>query len=961
MLNDRFQYQQLPPLLAEAVASHWQNYQETCTEKGITLPAHSDFLPSLIRVWASSDFAARTCCLHPELLTELFISGDILREYAAAEMPQRLQAALDLVSDEATLMTALRRFRRREMLRITWRDLAGWADLAFTSQDLSALADACIQGTLQKLTTWEAMRSDMPIDRDGQTAELLVIALGKLGAEELNFSSDVDLMLVYPDDGELASGRSYHTFFTRLGQQLIKVLSLLTAEGFVFRVDMRLRPDGSSGALVVSCAQLQDYYATQGRDWERYALVKARVITGTDVQRKRLEKIIKHFVYRHYVDFSMIEALRQLQQKISQEVRKSALENNVKRGPGGIREIEFIGQTFKLIRGGLLPKMQSRKTIDTALVLRDMGYFSDTLTDNLIAAYQFLRCVENRLQMQQDQQTHELPTDIRAQMQIAYAMRCADWQEFTAQLHQHMSFVHQRFEELIARPRMKFEDIAAQDKQKRMKKIWLSDRIAEKQQKLLQEYGYQSPQKVEELLTHLRQSAHCQQLSASMRKRLDAIMPYILVLVAQTSSPDEVMNRLIDVLEAVLNFPAYLALLAEHPAAIAQLVRLSAASSWIVAQIARSPALLDELLRPEILYAPPGVDELQSLLEQHLLSIPEDNLDEQVQALQAFKQAHILRIAAADVTGVLPLMKVSDYLTFLATAVVNKVLQLVWHSMTKRYGFPPGTTVTDTGFLVIAYGKLGGLELSYSSDLDLVFVHQDIAADVMTNGVESITGEQFYIRMGQQLLTLLNGQTALARLYEIDMRLRPSGDSGLLVPSMLAFSDYQQHQAWLWEHQALVRARAIAGDQRLAAQFNAVREQVLGQVREQHNLQQAVREMRQKMRDAVKTQYPDQFDLKQGIGGITDIEFLVQYAVLYWSQQYPSLKVWTDNIRILETMGVVGLISVDEAHDLQQAYRHLRDALHRLSLLQQPAWVADTQLCLERETVTTIFNRLLLT
>ncbi|MBX9704973.1 MAG: bifunctional [glutamate--ammonia ligase]-adenylyl-L-tyrosine phosphorylase/[glutamate--ammonia-ligase] adenylyltransferase, partial [Gammaproteobacteria bacterium] len=886
MLNETAPYQQLPPLLAEAVANHWHSYQEVCTEKHVIPPSHSDFLPSLIRVWASSDFAVRICCLYPELLTELFVSGDILREYAIAEIPQRLQVLLETVSDEATLMTVLRRFRRREMLRITWRDLAGWADLAFTSQDLSALADACIQGSLQKLAAWEAMRHGMPVDSHGQAAELLVVALGKLGAEELNFSSDVDLMLVYPDDGEYVSGRSYQTFFTRLGQQLIKVLSLLTAEGFVFRVDMRLRPDGSSGALVVSCRQLQEYYITQGRDWERYALIKARVLTGNDTQRKRLEKIIKQFVYRHYVDFSMIEALRQLQQKISQEVRKSALENNVKRGPGGIREIEFIGQTFKLIRGGLLPKMQLRKTIGTALVLRDMGYFSDELANNLIAAYQFLRNVENRLQMQQDQQTHELPTAIHAQTQIAYAMRCTDWQEFTTQLHQHMRFVHQCFEELIAKPRMKFVDIAAQDKQKRMKKVWLADKLTEKQRLFLQEGGYQSPQKIEELLLHLRQSPNCQRLSASMRKRLDTIMPYILVLVAQTPNPDQVLNRLIDVLEAVLNFPAYLALLAEHPAAIAQLVRLSAASSWIVAQIARSPALLDELLRPEILYAPPGVNELQILLEQHLLSIPEDSLDEQVQSLQAFKQAHILRIAAADITGVLPLMKVSDYLTFLATAVVNKVLQLVWYNMTKRYGFPPGTTATDTGFLVIAYGKLGGLELSYSSDLDLVFVHQDMAADVMTNGAESITGEQFYTRMGQQLLTLLNGQTALARLYEIDMRLRPSGDSGLLVPSMSAFSDYQQHQAWLWEHQALVRARVVAGDQRLAVQFNTVREQVLGQVREQQNLQQAVREMRQKMRDAVKTHYPDQFDLKQGIGGITDIEFVVQYAVLYWSHQH---------------------------------------------------------------------------
>lgn len=952
-------YNRLPPLLAQRIAFYWANYQAACAQKNITQPKHADFLSSLTRVWACSDFAVQTCLQKPELLTELFESGDMLREYPSGEYASRLALALFAVQNEMELMKILREFRRREMLRIAWRNLAGWANLNFTSSDLSELADACIQIALEKLALWLAPDFGLPLDKFGAAAPLIVIALGKLGSKELNFSSDVDLMFVYPEEGEFPeTGRSFQQYYLRLGQQLIKVLSAFTSDGFVFRVDLRLRPQGSSGALVASFAQLSEYYKNQGRDWERYALIKARAITGSAEQQKTLSAILKNFVYQEYLDFGMIESLRQLQQKISREVREKDLHDNIKRGPGGIREIEFIIQTYKLVRGGLQKRLQLKHTIRTILILRDLRLISAEFADRLIAEYEFLRNIENALQMQNDQQTHDLPKQAYAQAQLSLAMGAASWSELTAKIQATMNFVHAAFEELIAKPQLQFENATIQARKKPLESVWTGKISAERAKNLLNECHFKHSEQILELLADLKKSPASQRLERELKPNFNMVVPYLLVLTSQEMQPDQTWSRVNLVLESLLSHPAYLALLSEHPGVMAQLVSLCGASPWIAEQISRHPILLDELLRPSTLYAPPGVSELKKLLDEHLISIPEDALEEQIQALHIFKQIHLLRIAAVDIMGILSLMKVSDYLTDLATVIVDHVLKIVWPMLGLQYGYPNKDS-SDLGFAIIAYGKLGGIELGYGSDLDLVFVHDDQPSDQMTDGAESISTEQFYARLGQQLLTVLGTQTPAGRLYETDLRLRPAGNSGLLVPSISAFENYQLKQAWLWEHQALVRARVITGSKALCDKFDLLRRTVLSMQRDQSKLQTDVKQMRQRMRDAAKSIHPDKFDLKQGIGGIADIEFLVQYSVLFAAHKHPALMTWTDNIRILENMGIAGLIHMDEVHDLQKAYRSFRDTVHHLSLQNLPAIIDNPAFSAERALVTRIYQRLI--
>lgn len=949
----------LSPELANYLHQACSSYVDVCAEKQMALLSHSDFLSSVVKVWGSSEFVVRACIKYPEMLSDLFASGDILREYPQHEMYQRLSLALVGVLSEADLMLVLRQFRAREMLRIAWRSLASWANLKFTSIDLTALADACLEGALKYLSLWLSKDMGQPIDQFGNPAQLLVVALGKLGSQDLNFSSDIDLMFVYPVDGEFDHNqKTFQQYFIRLGQQLMRVLSAPTIDGFVFRVDMRLRPYGASGALAMSFEQLQEYYKTHGRDWERYALIKARVVTGNTKNQQQLTMMIQDFVYRQYVDFSMLESLRVLQQRISDEVRKKDLNHNIKRGPGGIREVEFICQTYKLIRGGWQLRLQTGDTIRSLLILKEMRYLPAKLADELIAAYEFLRSLENILQMHDDKQTHDLPESFLVRQQVLLAVNLENWQVLENKVDQYMQLVHQAFEEMIAKPKLQFEDENIRRLLKPLKLVWLEKISVDQAKENLLACSYVDAEKVLYLLQQIRQSEVYQKLSLARRRMLDKLMPPILVLSAQEKNTDETLMRAINVLEAVLNYPMYLALLVENPPVISQLVSLCSFSPWIAEQIARSPSLLDELLRPETLYAPPSITELKQLLEQQLIGIPEDNLEEQIYALQIFKQIHMLRVAAADITGVLSIMKVSDYLTDLAAVVVDKVLIIVWNNMVLRYGYPTSEH-TDISFGIIAYGKLGGIELGYSSDLDLVFVHNDITDDAVTDGMEQIASEQFYTRLGQQILTLLSGATSAKRIYEIDMRLRPSGESGLLVPSIAAFEDYELHRAWLWEHQALVRARMISGSTNLRKQFERVREQVLTKKRDKIELQAEVKNMRERMREAFKENYSGKFSLKQGIGGITDIEFLVQYAVLQWSGQYPDLLTWTDNIRILENMGVAGLIHIDQANALQDSYRALRDAVHQLSLQNQPAWISDTKLVKERSIVIEVFKKLL--
>ncbi|WP_236171237.1 bifunctional [glutamate--ammonia ligase]-adenylyl-L-tyrosine phosphorylase/[glutamate--ammonia-ligase] adenylyltransferase [Pseudomonas pseudonitroreducens] len=925
---------------------------------------HADFS----RVTAGSDFVAEQVQRDPAFLLELAATGELERGLQPGEMGAQLEALLADCADEDELGRRLRRFRRRQQVRIIWRDLSRRSDLAGTCRDLSDLADACIDQSLAWLYQRHCQQFGVPIGhRSGLPQKMIVLGMGKLGAGELNLSSDIDLIFGYPEGGETQGAKralDNQEFFTRLGQKLIKSLDAITVEGFAFRVDMRLRPYGSSGPLVHSFAALEQYYQDQGRDWERYAMIKARVVGGDQEAGQRLLELLRPFVYRRYLDFSAIEALRTMKQLIQQEVRRKGMSENIKLGAGGIREVEFIAQAFQLIHGGRDLSLQQRPLLRVLAILEGQGYLPPQVVAELREGYEFLRYAEHALQAIADRQTQMLPEDEFERIRVAFIMGFANWSAFHQAINQWRERIDWHFHQVIADPDEDEDGKVDTTIGGEWIPIWEEAVDEESACRQFADTGFAEPALAWKRLTDLRHGAQVRAMQRLGRERLDAFMPRLLNMIAERGPADVLLERTLPLIEAVARRSAYLVLLTENPGALERLLTLCAASPMVAEQIARFPILLDELLNEGRLFRPPQAAELGAELRERLTRIPADDLEQQMETLRHFKLAHGLRVVASEIAGTLPLMKVSDYLTWLAEAILEQVLSLTWDQLVQRHGRPTRAdgTPCDPDFIIIGYGKSGGLELGHGSDLDLVFIH-DGDPQSETDGEKSIDGAQFYTRLGQKIIHFLTAQTPSGMLYEVDMRLRPSGASGLLVSSLRAFEAYQLGEAWTWEHQALVRARVLAGCQRVARAFEAIRAKVLGQQRDLAELRREVSEMRAKMRDNLGTpstaagtapnafEAAAPFDLKQDAGGIVDIEFMVQYAALAWSWQHPELVEFTDNIRILEALERVGLMSGEDVLKLQDAYKAYRAAAHRLSLQKQPGVVSGDHFHAERRMV----------
>lgn len=925
----------IPQAIREQAQQHWQAWLEA---DGGELFTEQALLDEAIRVWAMSDFVAKTIIRDGGMLQGLVESGDLFSRYADGDIDSALRVWLDGVSDEALLAERLRLFRRREMVRIAWRDLAGRAELGEVTDDLSALADACIDQALEHLYQWHCEQWGTPFDSDGIQQRLVVVGMGKLGACELNFSSDVDLIFAYPEEGETRDGRRSTTnqeFFVRLGQRLINVLDTNNAYGFVFRVDMRLRPFGTSGALAISFDAMEDYYLVHGREWERYAFIKARVVAGDQGAGAHLMDRLRPFVFRKYVDYGAFESLREMKAMISREVKRKGMDNNVKLGAGGIREVEFIGQAFQLIRGGREPTLQIRPILTVLEALRGFDLLPDFVVEGLREAYIFLRNTEHRLQEFAEQQTHLLPDDDMGRERLAFSMGYLDWNHFEPELRKRMRLVHEHFEQVFAAPQTEHAEADEHD----LVGVWQGSLDEVQACDALIQAGYQEPAEAFRLMRQLRESRHFNNMSSQARSRIDHLMPLLLGATGGNENSDLTLQRLLVLVEGISRRSSYIALLVENPVALSQLIRLCSASPWIAAQLTRYPQLLDELLDPRTLYLPPQRDEIQNELRQRLLHCDEEDLEQQMEELRNFKQINILRVAAADIVGAVPLMVVSDHLTEIAEVVLDATLDIAWRYMVKRHGRPlcGDERVCDVGFAIVAYGKMGGFELGYGSDLDIVFLHSAESADRATTGDKPLENSVFYARMAQRMIHILTTRTQSGELYEIDTRLRPSGASGMMVSNIDAFDEYQSKQAWTWEHQALVRARIVAGDPGIAEAFEQIRNTILGRKRESEKLRMEVREMREKMRTELSKDSDNQFDLKQGRGGIADIEFMVQYGVLAWACEYPALLEYTDNIRLLEGFAECGLMTSDDVALLSDAYRAYRASAHRLTLQEQPA------------------------
>ncbi|MEM7250363.1 MAG: bifunctional [glutamate--ammonia ligase]-adenylyl-L-tyrosine phosphorylase/[glutamate--ammonia-ligase] adenylyltransferase [Pseudomonadota bacterium] len=929
----------LPAELQDSAALALQHFADAGGEPRDWSPR---FRAQLIQLWGASPFAADICRRDPTML-ERIRDGETIgyrRASDARTVEAGLQSRLAGVSDEGDFASRLRRFRHEEMVRILARDVIGNAELSETLFDLSELARVCLHEALAWLDAEQRSTWGSPRNADGEPQFLSVIGMGKLGGGELNFSSDVDLIFVYGEDGDVVGprARSNAEYFTRLGQSLIRVIDQVTADGFVFRVDMRLRPNGESGPLVLPFDAFENYYAISGRDWERYAMIKARPVAGDPVLGERILAMLRPFVYRRYLDFNAIDSLREMKRMIAHQVARKGHDGDIKLGSGGIRDVEFIAQSFQLVWGGRYPNLRTRSVQTAIRELAELGLIEEQDSAALLQAYAFLRRLENRLQAMSDHQTQQLPEDATEQSRIAYAMGFDGYPRLLEHLDRERAAVRVAFDTLVAAD---LDDTQADESSERhaaLSLIWAGATDAVTAATSLNEVGFEAGEEANRRLRQFQKSAVVRSLSEAARQRLDRLLPALMIDCTETDDPNRTLYRVLDLLEAIARRTSYIALLVEKPVARQELVRLIGASPWIAEQLARQPILIDELLDPAALRREVTADELLHDLERRMGAVAAGDVEQEMEALRAFKGAQVLHVAAAEVAGYKRLMKVSDALSDIAGVALERTVRLAWRDMAEKWGTPqcgsPGARRTP-GFGVVGYGKLGGLEMGYGSDLDLVFLHDSEGEDQVTDGERAVENSVFFARLGQRITHYLATQTPGGRVYEVDMRLRPSGNSGMLVGSTASFARYQAQDAWTWEHQALVRGRFIAGDAAIETAFRDIRHEVLSRPRDVTALSSEVAQMRSRMVDAHDD--AELFDVKHSPGGMVDIEFIAQFGVLAWSQHHAHLTQWSDNVRIFELFAQTGLMRDDEAKDLIDGYLALRAENHRLALLDEPA------------------------
>lgn len=858
-----------------------------------------------------SPFARRLFTKDAGLLNDLLVN--LHQEYLLNDMQHFLMQ--QKIEDEISLKLAVRLLRQQVMARIIVRDLNG---LAGSSADglyevmltITHLAECVINTSIDYLNSWLVERYGQPVDQNGIAQSFIVIGMGKLGGRELNVSSDIDLIFAYAAEGETQSEApiSNQEFFTRLAKKLIATIDEITEDGFVFRVDMRLRPFGSEGALVSNLDALEDYYQNNGREWERYAWIKGHEVTGG----KQVSHLLKPFVFRKYLDFGAFASMRDLKIQIQRDVNSKGMHDNIKLGRGGIREIEFIAQVFQLIRGGQDVSLQIKPTLAVLDLLKTKGLLPEKTVSELTEAYIFLRNLEHRLMYVEDAQTQELPKSDEAKARIAKAMNLNQvegygWQEFLAQLNHYRQQVQQHFDATFSDANTSHEALDLE------KSIWNAALVEQEATLALQTLGFAEAPETLRRLNSLHQSSRYLQLPEVSRLRFDALMPLAISQAATMPNADISLIRVTDLLESICRRASYLALLAEHAQAMHLLVKLCSSSPWLSNYLVQHPILLDELLDARTLYSEPDFVLLGAELVQRLNEAGGD-IERQMDLMRHFKHANIFRFAAQDINGKLSPEKLSDYLSALADLILSVSLVYVWKNVRGKHLDVPK-------FAVIGYGKLGGKELGYASDLDIIFLYDD----------EAHEAGEVYARFAQRINNWFNSLTSAGLLYETDLQLRPDGNSGLLVSSVSAFRDYQLNKAWIWEHQAITRARFVAGDTPIGAVFDKIRIEVITQVREKAKLKLEVQSMREKMRATLHIAL-DIFDIKHSIGGIIDVEFLVQYLVLAYAKQYPQLTHNIGNIGLLKLLASLQIIDQQLAENVVLAYRDYRHTQHMLKL-----------------------------
>ncbi|MGC4028772.1 MAG: bifunctional [glutamate--ammonia ligase]-adenylyl-L-tyrosine phosphorylase/[glutamate--ammonia-ligase] adenylyltransferase [Steroidobacteraceae bacterium] len=938
--------------LAALLARQLEHLAERAPRSHALLQQDALLAAQAARVLVASDFVCRSLIQDDALLSETMAAGGFA-EPRTEQVYRQLLAACAQDADEALFGVRLRRLRRREMVRIAWRDLAGLATTEQILRELSQFAactiDAAVMFAAQRLAT----RHGMP---QGEDAGLVVLGMGKLGGGELNFSSDVDLIFLY-ESGEDTPGPaplSREEFYLRQARLAIRLLDTVTEDGFVFRVDMRLRPFGDSGPLVASFAFFEDYLQLHGRDWERYAYVKARAISGAAAFEPLRENVLRPFVFRRYLDFGVFESLREMKALIQREVARREMADNIKLGAGGIREVEFIVQAFQLVRGGQNPLMRDPSLL-TVLPLLGRRRLPPAVVAELMSAYDFLRRLENRIQMLDDAQTHSLPSDPLQRARMALAMGLPDVATLEAQLAVHRAVVARHFADLFSVSAAAPAGCAKLD----LAPLWEPELDREGLLDRLREARCADADALLGLLEQVRGSARLRRLDETGRRRLKALLE-LLVVEQPAGCGLDPLRRLCAILEAIGQRSAYFSLLMENRAARERLFAVCASGEFLAAQLVRNPGLLDELLGGGWLQSLPSRPALERELAVRLADVQPDDPEREVEILCRFKQAAVFRVAVADLIGGLPLMQVSDRLTEIAEVIVQYALDAAWRQMTAQLGTPfcvEAGAARPVRVAALAYGKLAGWELGYGSDLDIVFLHDSVGEQQETDRASPVDNQIFFLRFGQRVLHLLTVHSAAGRLYEVDVRLRPSGKGGLMVTSIEAFRRYQFEEAWTWEHQALLHARAVAGDAGLMQRIGQTRLEVLRKAVRRDRLQEDVLQMRERMRRELSGAKPGRFDMKQDRGGMADIEFLAQYWALRWADEAPPVAWYPDTIRQLESVASADLVPQHTVDVLVAAYQRYRQHGHHLSLEGRDNIVPAEDFFTEREQVAAIWRQ----
>ena len=826
-----------------------------------------------------------------------------------------------LQADGRELAAAMRVARQLVLERLAVLDVEQQAPMPDITGAMTALAETTLDLALAHARRLLDARSGVPRDADGATIEFWIVGMGKLGARELNVSSDIDLVYVYEDDGvtDGAQPLSAHEYFAQLAKSLYALIGETTEDGFVFRVDLALRPNGNSGPSVVSLAMLEEYFMVQGREWERFAWLKSRVVAPFEsVANGRalaLRSTVTSFVYRKYLDYDAYEGLRDIHRQIRDQGARRDYASNVKLGDGGIREIEFIAQALQIVRGGRDADLRVRGTLPALAALGARGLLPPSSVASLTDAYVFLRNVEHRLQYRDDRQTHQLPQDATERALLAEAMDATP-DAFEQALARHRGVVSVTFAQTLG------DEGRATDRADAMyATLWDEPDAVGSLREALQAAGYADPDALAASLARVRASGRYLQLPAASRNRFDALVPRLLAVAAAhpgLAGAQPVFQRLLALLETIARRSAYLALVIEHPPLLPRLANLMGASAWAAAYLTRHPLLLDELLDARTLFAEADWDAWRAELTRQLAQRPDD-AEHQMDVLRHFQHAQAFRLLVQDLGGQLTVERLADHLSALADVVLEGTLAACWAHMTAGAEPPPR-------FAIIGYGKLGGKELGYASDLDLVFLF-----DVDPNDPDADAREARYTRLGQRLNTWLTSTTAAGQLYDTDLRLRPDGAKGLLVSSLSGFRRYQREQAWAWEHQALTRARFVAGDREVGVAFEAEREAILRAERDPQELAAEVVAMRRRMHAGHPNPSP-LFDLKHDPGGMVDIEFAVQYLVLVHAHLHAVLTKNAGNIALLHFAGELALVPAELAAGVADAYREYRRLQHQVRL-----------------------------